>query len=240
MNTFTEYILSFSFFAFLGWTMETLYATQKQEEFVNRGFLYGPFCPIYGFGGLLVKQAFLQMDQWTNHAPNSVLGSILLSILLVTLLEYATGSVLEKIFDKKWWDYSDEPFNLHGYICLKFSILWGLVAFVFMQVVAPIHFHLLAQIPMAHQETLALILIAYFLSDTAKTLADLVDLRHVIFHHTEYSFESYRQKIKEHRRFFQAFPSLCQLNSHVKNREIRKFFGKKLDQLKIEFKNRRI
>lgn len=239
MNTIQDLILSFAFFAFLGWTLETLYATQKQQEFVNRGFLHGPFCPIYGFGGLLVEQAFLNLEKWTANSVQTTLGGILLSIILVTMLEYATGSVLEKIFDKKWWDYSEEPFNLHGYICLKFSVLWGFVAYVFMQVIDPIHHLLTKQIPFEYKESLAMLLLAYFAVDGLKTVAELVDLRHVILHYAEYPFDSYRKKIKEHRRFFHAFPSLRQLNSHVKNREIKRIFNEKLDSLRAELKNRR-
>lgn len=238
MNLLTNTVLSFSFYAFLGWVMETLYATQKQHEFVNRGFLKGPFCPIYGLGGLLVEQTFLNLEHISNSAATTTIGGILFSILLVTLLEYATGSVLENIFHKKWWDYSDEPFNLRGYICLRFSILWGLVAYVFMQVIQPIHHQMTSLIAAQNKETIAMLLIAYFLVDAAKTIADLIDLRRVVLRHAEYSLEAYRNKVLEHKRFFKAFPSLRQLNAHVKNREIRRIFDEKLNTLKTEIKNR--
>jgi len=233
-----QLILPFAFYAFLGWVLETLYATQKQHHFVNRGFLHGPFCPIYGIGGLLVEQAFINMEKWTNGPVQTILGGIVLSILLVTILEYATGSVLENIFQKKWWDYSNEAFNLKGYICLRFSLFWGMAAYVVMQIIQPIRLQLAGLIPLDRKETLAALLMAYFLVDLMKTISDLVDLRRVVLRHAEYSMEAYRNKIIEHKRFFHAFPSLRQLNAHVKNREIRRIFDEKINSLKTEIKNR--
>ncbi|BES63819.1 putative ABC transporter permease [Gottschalkiaceae bacterium SANA] len=231
--------IPFAFYAFLGWMMETLYATQKQHEFVNRGFLKGPFCPIYGLGGLLVEQVFIRLEQVSSSTLTTTLGGILFSIILVTLLEYATGSVLENIFQKKWWDYSQEPFNLHGYICLRFSVLWGFLAYAFMQAIQPIFNQLTAQIMPQSWESVTLLLLAYFIIDTSKTIADLVDLRRVIFQHAEYPLDFYINKLMEHKRFFRAFPSLRQLNNQVKNREIRRIFDEKINNLKSEIKNRR-
>lgn len=239
MIAITTLMIPFAFYAFLGWIMETLYATKKQHEFVNRGFLTGPFCPIYGLGGLLVEHTFAALEKISTSTLSTTLSGILFSIVLVTVLEYATGAVLEIIFHKKWWDYSNESFNLRGYICLKFSVLWGLVAYAFMQAVQPIFQHLTLQLTPQIQESMTLILLAYFFVDTTKTIFELVDLRHVIFRHAEYPLDSYIKKIKEHKRFFRAFPSLRQLNEHVKNREIRRLFDEKFNLLKTEIKNRR-
>lgn len=239
MNLLLSAMIPFAFYAFLGWMMETLYATQKQHEFVNRGFLKGPFCPIYGLGGLLVEQTFMTLEHLSNSIVTTTLGGILFSIILVTILEFATGSVLENIFHKKWWDYSEEPFNLHGYICLRFSVLWGLVAYIFMQAIQPIFHQMTSSLALQTQEFLAMFLLAYFLVDTTKTIADLVDLRSVILRHTEYSLDFYINKLMEYKRFFRAFPSLRQLNNQVKNREIWRIFDEKFSTLKTEIKNRR-
>lgn len=238
MDLLTSNILSFSFYAFLGWIMESLYATQKQHEFVNRGFLNGPFCPIYGLGGLLVEQTFMTINRMSTSSITTALASILVSIILVTILEYATGSILENVFHKKWWDYSKEPFNLKGYICMRFSILWGVVAYVFMLVIQPIHYQITTLIDSQNKETIAMLLVAYFIIDASKTIADLVDLRRVILRYADYPIDAYRKKVLEHKRFFQAFPSLRQLNAHVKNREIRRIFDEKFNTLKTEIKNR--
>lgn len=238
MEMLTTTTLSFSFYAFLGWMMETLYATQKQHEFVNRGFLKGPFCPIYGLGGLLVEQTFMTLERFSSSTLTTTMSGIFFSILLVTILEYATGSILENIFQKKWWDYSDEAFNLHGYICLRFSILWGLVAYVFMQAVQPIYQQITGQLSSQTAEPLAMLLLAYFFIDATKTITDLVDLRRVIIRCAEYPIDQYVHKLMEHKRFFRAFPSLRQLNAHVKNREIRRIFDKKYHTFKTDIKNK--
>ena len=114
-----QFLFLFFIYAFLGWCTEVSYAALTTGRFVNRGFLNGPLCPIYGFGAVLVL---------TCLEPIKGDGILLFlsSMLLTSLLELITGFVLEKLFRQHWWDYSNEPFNLCGYICLRFSILWGL------------------------------------------------------------------------------------------------------------------
>lgn len=85
----------------------------------NRGFLNGPLCPIYGLGVVAID-FFLR--PFGSSLPVQLVGAMLLG----SVLEYAAGFLLEKLFHQKWWDYSDTPHNLHGYICLKFSVVWGL------------------------------------------------------------------------------------------------------------------
>jgi len=114
------YLLVWIFFvyAFLGWCTEVGYAALETGRFVNRGFLNGPVCPIYGFGVVIVLSC---LEPLRDNLAALYLGSF----LLTSLLEWATGFVLEKIFHQRWWDYSDEHFNIGGYVCLKFSLIWG-------------------------------------------------------------------------------------------------------------------
>lgn len=109
----------FIIYAFLGWCCEVIYAVAVTGEFVNRGFLNGPFCPIYGFGAVGVVFALTPI---ADNLPLLFLGSI----VLTSVLEWISGFVLEKIFHSKWWDYSDKPFNIGGYVCLAFSLMWGI------------------------------------------------------------------------------------------------------------------
>ena len=119
--TLYELFLIFFTYGFLGWCSEVAFATLKTGGFVNRGFLNGPICPIYGFGMLIVVVCLTPLnDSW----PLLFLGSM----ALTTALEFFTGWVLEKLFQTKWWDYSERKFNVKGYICLEFSILWHLCA----------------------------------------------------------------------------------------------------------------
>jgi len=118
-----DLILYFSIYSFLGWVMETTYASIIQRKFINRGFLNGPFTPIYGFGAVLIIQSLKWIENIYGNNYTSVLMCIIISTLLVTLLEFITGFTLEKMFNSKWWDYSDYAMNIMGYICLKYSLL---------------------------------------------------------------------------------------------------------------------
>ena len=115
------YFLLFYFiiYAFLGWCTEVVYAALNTGKFVNRGFLNGPICPIYGFG-IAAIVAFL--------APVSNNPALLFagSAIITSAIELITGWIMEKAFNTRWWDYSTMPFNIGGYICLKFSIAWGI------------------------------------------------------------------------------------------------------------------
>jgi uncharacterized membrane protein len=107
----------FLIYAIIGWLMEVAYAAVNAGKFVNRGFLNGPYCPIYGFGFLVVKFALGKFE-------DNILILALGSFLFMSLLEFFVGWILEKIFHNRWWDYSGLPFNIGGYVCLKFSLAW--------------------------------------------------------------------------------------------------------------------
>lgn len=124
-------VLYFFVYSFLGWCTEVAFAACKEHRFVNRGFLNGPFCPIYGFGVSLVI-VFL-----TSYRSNLVFLYIA-SVILVTLLEGLTGWAMDKIFHNKWWDYSDMPLNIGGYVCLIFSLIWGAACVAIMNLIHPL------------------------------------------------------------------------------------------------------
>ena len=106
------------------------YAALNTGKFVNRGFLNGPVCPIYGFGVVIVLACLIPLK-------HNFFLLFLGSVVLTSALEWATGFVLEKIFHQRWWDYSDKPFNLNGYICLQFSIAWGLACLFVVDILHP-------------------------------------------------------------------------------------------------------
>lgn len=130
--TFTQALWYFILYAFLGWCLEVVYCSVCTGKFVNRGFLNGPFCPIYGFGALVLVLILSPIAQ------NGLLLLFFASALLCSLLELAGGWVLKKIFHTSWWDYSGQPFNLGGYICLKFCLLWGLAGVVAVRLIHPL------------------------------------------------------------------------------------------------------
>ncbi len=116
-------LLYFFTYGILGWMTEVAYAAVVERKFVNRGFLNGPICPIYGVGVSVVVHFLTPLSE-------NLLLLYLASTILVTVLEGLTGYVMDRIFHHKWWDYTNRPFNIGGYVCLLFSLVWG-VACVF-------------------------------------------------------------------------------------------------------------
>jgi uncharacterized membrane protein len=116
--TLSELIFYFFFYSFLGWLYESLLCSIFGEHrFINRGFLLGPYCPIYGTGAILCWLVL------SNH--NNVFAVFAIAALLCCAIEYMTSFGMEKIFHARWWDYSDMPFQLHGRICLYGGIIFG-------------------------------------------------------------------------------------------------------------------
>lgn len=130
----------FFIYSFMGWCIEVCYSAFRQRKFVNRGFVAGPLCPIYGFGAVLYA---IFLPELTERPFFLFLGGL----ILATLLEYSTGMLMEKIFQKKLWDYSGIRFNLSGYVCARYSLLWGALALVTMLFSNPFICGILHMIP---------------------------------------------------------------------------------------------
>ena len=107
-----QYIALFFIYSFLGWVMESILETVRKKRFVNRGFLIGPYCPIYGAGVLLITILLAKYN-------DDIWITFLMSLLICGTLEYATSYIMEKIFKARWWDYSYRKFNINGRICLE-------------------------------------------------------------------------------------------------------------------------
>ena len=157
----------FFVYAFLGWCAEVCYAALRTGKFVNRGFLNGPVCPIYGFGMAAVLWALRPL------MGNTVL-LFLGSVVLTSLLEWLTGFLLEKLFHQRWWDYSDEPFNLGGYICLRFSLYWGLACLFVLKIVHPTVLWGVRAVPRSIGWVLLAVFAAAMAADLAATVRNVV------------------------------------------------------------------
>lgn len=238
MNNMFDLILYFSIYSAIGWTMETIYASIVAKRFINRGFLSGFFCPIYGFGALLVILAASWVQGVFSNGVLAAIMGLLLSILLVTILEYITGYILEMFFHCKWWDYSEDFGNLNGYICVKNSILWGGLAFILVGGVHPVLSKGVMMIPVEIREGIAIFLFAYLATDTIKSVIDTLGLRKVIINFGNISEELYKAKIIQYKRFFHAFPRLLILNAEIINRDVRSILNEGLDKIKQEIKSR--
>lgn len=155
-------ILYFFVYGFLGWCTEVIFAAFKQHRFVNRGFLNGPICPIYGVGVTLVV-ACLEAFQ------SNLILLYLSSVILVTVLEGVTGWAMDKLFHNKWWDYSKLPLNIGGYVCLLFSLIWGVACVVIVYFIHPLIHQMLSWIPHIIGLVLIVILAAALIADVIVT-----------------------------------------------------------------------
>lgn len=131
----------FILYSFIGWCIEVIFCSVDTGKFVNRGFLNGPVCPIYGFGGVILVLLLSPISE------GNILVLYVGSVLICSLLELVAGWALKRLFHTSWWDYSDIPFNIGGYICLKFSLLWGIAGVVLMRVGHPLIAGLVDLIP---------------------------------------------------------------------------------------------
>lgn len=162
-----EYLAFFVIYSFLGWCVEVVSQAFKERSFINRGFLHGPVCPIYGFGLLLVLH-FLE------PLKSNFLVLFLGSIIFTTVLELITGFLLEKIFSIRWWDYSNEKYNLNGYICLNFSVIWGVACVFVVNIVHPLILGIVDMIPKEVGNILLLIILLLFFVDMILTVCTIL------------------------------------------------------------------
>ncbi len=142
--TYYQICWYFLLYSFCGWIIEVIFHAVTLGKVINRGFLNGPLCPVYGFGMLSVLAAANSVEQAGLIAVKTdsqdSLGTLVLflgGIVLATLVELLAGWLLDVAFHTRWWDYSDKPFNFHGYICLEFSILWGIAIMLVVRIIQP-------------------------------------------------------------------------------------------------------
>lgn len=151
-------IFYFAIYAFLGWCVEVAYAALNTGRFVNRGFLNGPVCPIYGFGVVFIIALLTPIE-------NNIFILFIGAVFITSFIECMTGFVLEKVFHHRWWDYSNMNFNIKGYICLKFSLIWGIASIFVIKVVHAVVYDVVNFIPSLVGIILIAVIIISFLID---------------------------------------------------------------------------
>ncbi len=159
----TEMFLLFIIYAFLGWIVEIINNVVVFKKFVNRGFLIGPYCPIYGVGGLIAT-IFL------TKYKESIIVLFVMSMFLFALLEYFTSYLMEKLFKARWWDYTDYRFNINGRICLETLIPFGLLGCFAIYVVNPIIFSIFNMTNIVVLRIIALVIFIIFIIDFTVSL----------------------------------------------------------------------
>lgn len=177
MNFF-QYVLCFFIYAFLGYVCEVIYCSIGQRKLVNRGYLYGPICPIYGYGAILVIFVMTPIKNLgTWYFPLVFLAGT----VLVTVLEYLTSYVMEKLFHMRWWDYSRYKFQINGRVCLLNSTLFGILIMVVMYLIQPfIEKFILANVNNTALYSLDGVLFAAMVVDTIFSTIKNINISNVI------------------------------------------------------------
>ena len=153
--------LLFFIFGFAGWCMEVALKYRQYHRFINRGFLTGPICPIYGFGVVLITVVVGNLAS----VESGIVMTFALSFLICGAVEYLTSLVLESIFHARWWDYSQRPMNLHGRVWIGNLALFGLAGVAIIHIVDPALFDALGRVPLNVRAATATALLAILAAD---------------------------------------------------------------------------
>ena len=137
MNTVLNYAFYFFLYSIAGWILETVCCSLYYRKIANRGFMKGPVCPIYGAAAVVLSVFLTPFYNKFGYTWYIILLVILLGVVIANIVEFFTSLAMEKLFNARWWDYSNEFLNLHGRICLKHSIYWAICTGVFIYIIHP-------------------------------------------------------------------------------------------------------
>lgn len=187
--TIRQWLLFFYFYCFFGWVFESVYVSVKKHKFVNRGFMRGPFLPLYGSGAILILFATIPVRDY------SVLV-YLLGAAAATLLEYVTGVVMEKLFKVRYWDYTKNKFNFQGHICLGCSIAWGFLSLFLVRVIhKPVEQVIMKVSEYSYlEEILVFGITIYFVADMTIAFREALELRDLLLYVEKAKAETERLK----------------------------------------------
>ena len=207
------YFLYFIILAIIGWIMEVTLQLVQKHKFSNRGFLIGPYCPIYGCGGVLIT---LTLSNLANH-PVALFST---AILICGVLEYLTSYLMEKIFNARWWDYSNNKFNINGRVCLETIVPFGILGLVLIYVINPFIFDNLSKVPTNVINIIAVVVAVLFTLDLIISLTVISNVRKATTkfdkENPKDSTDEISRKVREflkskstlNRRLVEAFPEL--------------------------------
>lgn len=168
---FPDYVLMFFIYSAIGWCIESTYCSLGDKRINNRGFLYGPLCPIYGTASLVLT---LCIYFWSQPIKERWWLVIIAGMILADIVEYLTSYLMEKLFHARWWDYTTYFLNLHGRICFQHTLYWGLASFIFIYLVQPHFFSLLFLIDQPTRYTITAVVLCVFTIDLGFTVSATV------------------------------------------------------------------
>lgn len=227
------YILIFFIYAMAGWIMESTMISVQNKKFVNRGFLVGPICPIYGYGVVLVTILL-------KRYQDDIIATFVMSTIICGLLEYFTSFFMEKIFNARWWDYSQKKYNINGRVCLDNLVLFGLASCFIVYISNPFIISIINKIPSIIQTvTIIVLLVIHFIDNVVsyKIILNLKQVSNEVKDNTIEISEKVRKIIHSksifHRRLVNAFPRIKE-RVEFKNWTIKE----KIEKIKNEIKEK--
>ncbi len=209
-------------YSFLGWLMEVVTIFLESKKLVNRGFLIGPYCPIYGYGCLLI---IILLHKYLEDP----LVLFVMAILICSFLEYFTSYFMEKLFNARWWDYSNKRFNINGRICLETMIPFGILGTIIMYMVNPFFVGILEKIPFWILEIVAIILFIVYVSDSVISIIVINNFKNEIKLAEKDRTEEITKRVRKtltkkgylHKRLINAFPHFKTYKEVLKDIETR-------------------
>ena len=187
----SQWILFFFLYSFVGWIWECCYVSVKKHRWVNRGFMHGPFLPLYGSGALVILVS-------TMPVRDNLALVFLMGMAGATLLEYLTGMTMERLFRVKYWDYSNQKFNVKGYICPAASLCWGCFSVLMVRFIhVPVE-EMILGLPRAVSEGTAFVLTAVAAVDFTQSFNEAMDMKEILTQLEESRNQIYRiqEKLK--------------------------------------------
>ena len=217
MNIY-KYFLIFMFYSILGWLMEVTLTFVRNKKFVNRGFLIGPYCPIYGSGVLLIM--FI-LKRYLDRP----LGLFCMAVIICSTLEYLTSYFMEKIFKARWWDYSNKKFNINGRICLEYAMFFGVGGTIIMYFINPMIINVMNATSSTVIKVLAITLFIIYMVDNIISYIVMFKFRSTVGNltqgdNTEEITKIIKDKFKSlswlNKRLTEAFPNLKAYTKKIK------------------------
>lgn len=206
MEKFELYFMLFITYSFIGWVVEVINEMIMNKKIVNRGFLIGPYCPIYGCGSLLMILLI------TN--TGDLVGTFLKIVFICAILEYTTSYLMEKIFKTRWWDYSKNRYNINGRICLETMSLFGIGGCILLYLVNPVIMNFYQMIPNLLMTIICIILLIIFVLDLIVSFNIINGVKNTIINPKRDATEEIgklRRKYKKsyfRERIIKAFPNI--------------------------------
>ena len=222
--------LSFIVYSMIGWLMEVICKLIQYKRFINRGFMIGPWCPIYGIGSISL---ILLLDNYKNNP----VVLFFMAILICSVIEYTISFVMEKLFNARWWDYSSKKFNINGRICLNTMIPFGILGVLVVYFVHPFISNLLSKIPLNILDILVYSILTIFIIDFIISFDIIFKFKDTLKKTEKDSTEEISKRVREiflskgvlYRRLVKAFPNFKNRKEYLT--ELRNRINDKLKKL---------